>query len=100
MKSIQNIVKNNLKYMSLFLAIIMCFQLIKTINSESFMKNIINNQESNISSSQKLEKPEKSENFFCFWKIELCLSILAKCFLAFLFGGLISERKFLILGRV
>lgn len=97
MKSLQNLMKNNLKYMSLFLAIIISFQLIQTINSDIFMKNTINNQELAISSSEKLEK---SENFICLWNLEFCLSIMAKCFLAFLFGGLISERKFLIIGRV
>lgn len=99
MKSIKNLVKCNLKYLSLFLAIIISFHLIITISSEITTRDFINNNEKKFSENEKQNKI--TENIICTkFGLENCFNILMKCCLAFMLGGIISERKFIFLGKI
>lgn len=106
MKRLQSIVKNNIKYLSVFLAIMICFGLVITMITETQTKSTLNNTENNFSSVVHKEiKDNKNDNensnVQCTdFNIGNFVNILIKCGFAFLLGGIISERKFIVLGKI
>ena len=100
MKSNNPLIKN-FGYMTIILAFLISVHLLITISSETenkIINNLNNNEKKFISlnkSKQTVEILEK--NFTNFYYI---IDILFKCGLAFLLGSLISERKFINIGKI
>ena len=99
-------VKKNIKYMSLFLAIMICFGLIIIITTETQTKKTINIITNNMLTNTSEEKQTENINNDGSnipsgeFNIKSFYNILLKCGFAFMLGGLISERKFINLGKI
>lgn len=106
MKRIQNLVKNNFKYMTIFLGTMLCVNMLVTINYEfKGIENYSNKDEGEIKScssvnDELLDKPceqinnSDTDNFF------KCLTLIIKCIIGFILGGIISEKKFIFIGEI
>jgi len=93
--------------MSFFLAIMISFGLVITIMTEIQTKSTSNNQTENEFSAEIEDKnpihneSDESSNLRCTdFNIGRCANILIKCGFAFMLGGLISERRFIVLGKI
>ena len=89
MKRFQKLVKNNMKYVPFLLALIISYLIYSDFSCE-------NSLISNIKQDPKTPKPEFVD---CNFIINLT-SILLKCSLAFLFGGMISDGRFMYCGAI
>lgn len=93
MKSVQKLVKYNLKFVPILLALIISYIIIMNFCSEN---SIISTKE--LSLAPINDKAINNSN-----KDSLTMrvtSILLKCSLAFLFGGWVSDRKFIFFGAI
>lgn len=92
MKSMQKIVKTNFKFVPILLALIVSFLIFKDCYSENSLISKQDVKEAFIA-DEPMKRPNDSVFFFV-------TSIVLKCSLAFLFGGWISDRKFIFAGAI
>lgn len=98
--------KSNMKYLSLFLAVMICFSLVIIISTENQMKKPLTKENENRFCETVFEEKKTSSNIKLEEKNIPCtdfgnyFNVLLKCCFAFMLGGLISERKFIVLGRI
>jgi len=100
MKYFQKAVKTNFKFLTLFLALLICTKLFIVIISENTNKNLIKIQKIENNSNENLNEDNIKSNHCTEFDKEQFLMKFMKCCIAFIFGALISERKFIFLGKI
>ena len=93
MKRLEKLVKNNMKYVPFLLALIISFLILSDFSYENSLISI-----SNIKKDPKIQERDFDE---CNTNLIIHLtSIVLKCSLAFLFGGMISDGRYIYCGAI
>jgi len=95
MKKFEKLVKNNMKYVPFLLALIISYLIFSDFSSENSLISNNNIKKQDPINTQEIDIVDCNSNFL----IRLT-SILLKCSLAFLFGGMISDGRYIYCGAI